>query len=108
RLVGDVRVVDGGYFQTMRIPLLQGRTFTERELIEETHVVIINEAMARDFFPDEDPIGKRVTIAMKEQNVPNEIIGVVRDVRHVGLETPARAMTYWPYPELVYSGMTLV
>jgi putative ABC transport system permease protein len=69
---------------------------------------MINEAMARDFFPGEDPIGKRVTIAMKEQNVPSEIIGVVRDVRHVGLETPARAMTYWPYPELVYSGMTLV
>ena len=108
RLTGDVRVVDGGYFDTMGIPLLRGRSFTERELTQESHVVMINEAMARDFFPGEDPIGKRVTIAMKEQNVPNEIIGVVRDVRHTGLETPARAMTYWPYPELVYSGMTLV
>ncbi len=107
-LVGDVRVVDGGYFGTMGIPLLQGRTFTERELAQETHVVIINEAMAREFFPGEDPIGKRVTIAMKKENVPNEIIGVVRDVRHKDLETPARAMTYWPYPELTYSGLTLV
>ena len=108
RLTGDVRVVDGGYFETMGIPLLQGRTFTERELTQESHVVMINETMARDFFPGEDPIGKRVTIAMKDQNQPSEIIGVVRDVRHVGLETPARAMTYWPYPELVYTGMTLV
>ncbi len=107
-LTGDVRVVDRGYFQTMDIPLLRGRTFDERELTEESHVVMINETMARDFFPGEDPIGKRVTINMKEQNVPSEIIGVVRDVRHVALETPPRAMTYWPYPELVYSGMTLV
>jgi putative ABC transport system permease protein len=107
-LVGDVRVVDGGYFHTMGIPLLQGRTFTERELTEETHVVMINETMARDYFPGEDPIGKRVTIHMKDENVPSEIIGVVRDARYVGLDTPVRAMTYWPYPELVYSGMTLV
>ena len=107
-LVGDVRVVDGGYFRTMGIPLLQGRTFSERELTEASHVVMINEALARDFFPGEDPIGKRITIAMQNENVPNEIIGIVRDVRHVGLDTPARAMTYWPYPELVYSGLTLV
>jgi putative ABC transport system permease protein len=108
RLTGDVRVVDGGYFETMGIPLLQGRSFTERELTQASHVVVINEAMARDFFPGEDPIGKRVTINMQNENVPNEIIGVVRDVRHAALETPARAMTYWPYPELAYSGMTLV
>ena len=108
QLGGDVRVVDGGYFQTMKIPLLQGRTFNERELTDESHVVVINETMARDFFPGEDPIGKRVTINMKDEDVPSEIIGVVRDARYVGLDTPVRPMTYWPYPELVYSGMTLV
>ncbi len=108
QLVGDVRVVDGGYFGTMGIPFLQGRTFSERELTDESHVVIINETMARDYFPGEDPIGKRVTIDMKDENVPSEIIGVVRDARYVGLDTPVRPMTYWPYPELVYSGMTLV
>ena len=107
-LVGDVRVVDGGYFGTMRIPLLRGRTFSERELTDESHVVVINETMARDYFPGEDPIGKRVTISMKDENVPSEIIGVVRDARYVGLDTAVRPMTYWPYPELVYSGMTLV
>ena len=107
-LVGDVRVVDGGYFGTMGIPLLQGRTFNERELTDESHVVVINETMARDYFPGEDPIGKRVTISMKDENVPSEIIGVVRDARYIGLDTAVRPMTYWPYPELVYSGMTLV
>ncbi|MEK6299565.1 MAG: ABC transporter permease [Acidobacteriota bacterium] len=108
QLVGDVRVVDGGYFHTMGIPLLSGRTFSERELTDESHVVVINETMARDQFPGEDPIGKRVTINMKDVNVPSEIIGVVRDARYVGLDTAVRPMTYWPYPELVYSGMTLV
>jgi putative ABC transport system permease protein len=108
QLVGDVRVVDGGYFGTMRIPLLRGRTFSERELTDESHVVVINETMARDYFPGEDPIGKRVTISMKDENVPSEIIGVVRDARYVALDTAVRPMTYWPYPELVYSGMTLV
>ena len=108
QLTGDVRVVDGGYFKTMGIPLMAGRSFNERELAQESHVVVINEAMARDFFPGEDPIGKRVTINMKDQNVPSEIIGVVGDAKYAGLDTPARAMTYWPYPELVYSGMTLL
>jgi len=108
QLTGDVRVVDGGYFHTMGIPLLQGRTFDDRELTDESHVVVINETMARDYFPGEDPIGKRVTIDMKDENVPSKIIGVVRDARYVGLDTAVRPMTYWPYPELVYSGMTLV
>lgn len=108
QLGGDVRVVDGGYFHTMGIPLLRGRTFSERELNDESHVVIINETMALEQFPGEDPIGKRVTIYMKEQNGPSEIIGVVRDARYAGLDTAVRPMTYWPYPELAYSGMTLV
>ncbi|HTG17361.1 MAG TPA: FtsX-like permease family protein, partial [Blastocatellia bacterium] len=86
----------------------QGRTFDDRELTDESHVVVINETMARDYFPGEDPIGKRVTIDMKDENVPSKIIGVVRDARYVGLDTAVRPMTYWPYPELVYSGMTLV
>ena len=104
----DVRVVDQNYFAAMSIPLLKGRLFTEREATEESHVVVINEAMARLNFPGEDPIGKRVVINMKDENLPNEIIGVVGDVKHTGLDVEPRAMTYWPHPELARSGMTLV
>jgi putative ABC transport system permease protein len=104
----DSRVVDGGYFLTMGIPLLKGRLFTERELTEESHVVVINETMAEQNWPGEDPIGKRVTINMKDKNVPSEIIGVVRDVKHAALDMPAKATAYWPYPELAYSSMTFV
>jgi len=104
----DVRVIDPNYFRTMNIPLIKGRNFTEREATEVSRVVIVNESLVRRYFPDEDPIGKRVTIEMSNQPVPSEIIGVVGDVKHVGLDTEPRAMSYWPHPELARSFMTLV
>ena len=60
--------------------------------------VIINEAMVRIYFPDEDPMGKKLVIQMSDNPVPSEIIGVVRDVKHQGLDIEPRAMTYWPHP----------
>ncbi|MGA9769121.1 MAG: ABC transporter permease [Blastocatellia bacterium] len=104
----DVRVCDPNYFQTMGIPLIKGRTFTEKEATELSHVVIISEAMARDYFPNEDPIGKRVRIDMMENPAPCEIIGVVGDSKHQGLDIEPRAMSYWPHSELAYSAMTIV
>ncbi|HEV2884230.1 MAG TPA: ABC transporter permease [Pyrinomonadaceae bacterium] len=103
-----VCVTDVNYFQTMRIPLKRGRLFTEQEATEMRHVVVVNEAFARENFPGEDPLGKRVVISMKEVNVPTEIIGIVGDNRHLGLDTELEKMAYWPHPELSTSGMTLV
>jgi putative ABC transport system permease protein len=104
----DVRVCDPNYFDAMGIPLVKGRNFTEKEATEVSHVVIINEALARDYFPNEDPIGKRVKIEMMQNPAPCEIIGVVGDVKHTGLDVEPRAMSYWPHPELAYSAMTIV
>jgi putative ABC transport system permease protein len=70
--------------------------------------VIISEAMARESWPNEDPIGKRVTIYMLMKNVPSEIIGIVGNVKHQGLDTTPGAMSYWPHPELAYNAMDLV
>jgi putative ABC transport system permease protein len=106
--VVDVRVIARNYFETMGIPLLRGRTFTPRESAEVAHVVIINETMARESWPNEDPIGKRVTIHMKNEDVPSEIVGIVGDIKHQGLDTTPRAMSYWPHPELGYNAMALV
>jgi len=106
--VVDSRVCDENYFQTMGIPLIKGRTFNEREQTVISHVVIINETMAREIFPGEDPIGKRVSIDMMEDPPPCEIIGVVGDVKHAGLDGEVRAMSYWPHVELAYRFMTLV
>jgi putative ABC transport system permease protein len=106
--VVDVRVCEPDYFQAMGIPLIKGRTFTEREEIEKRHVVVINETLAREMFPGEDPIGRGLIIEMMNNPPPSEIIGVVGDVKHKGYDGAVRAMSYWPPAELPYSGMTLV
>src|SRR6266550_3819300 len=108
KAVTDVRVVDQDYFKTMAIPLLKGRTFTDREVQQESHVVIISEALALRHFANETPLGKRITIDMKEKNDPCEIIGVVGDVKSKGLDLATRPMAYWPHAELPYSAMTMV
>jgi len=100
-------VVDANYFQTMRIPLKRGRLFTQQEATEMRHVVVINEAFAREDFPGQDPLGKRITINMKDENVPTEIIGIVGDNKHKGLDLETEPMAFWPHPELTYSSMTL-
>jgi len=104
----DVRVCEGNYFHTMGIPIIKGRTFSEREEVVKSHVVIVNETLAREIFPDEDPIGKRLYIQMMNDPPACEIIGVVGDVKHAGLDSPPRAMSYWPHPELPYPFMTIV
>jgi putative ABC transport system permease protein len=104
----DVRVTDPGYFNAMGIPLLRGRNFTDIEASEARHVVLISEAMARKYFPGEDPIGKRVTVPMSEKPVPTEIVGIVGDVKYESLVDEAKPAVYFPHSELTYSFMTLV
>jgi putative ABC transport system permease protein len=105
--VTAVTVCENGFFRTLKIPLLRGRFFTEQEMQEKRDVVIINEALAHQYFPDQDPIGKRVTIAMTSPNVPTEIIGIVGNTKAVDLVTPARPESFWPHPQLAYNLMTL-
>ncbi|HXD34188.1 MAG TPA: ABC transporter permease [Pyrinomonadaceae bacterium] len=98
--VTDVRMVDQEYFKTLGIPLTKGRNFTDREVEKETHVVIINEAMARTHFANENPLGHRLTIQMKNENQPCEIVGVVGDVKWKALDVTPGPMVYWPQGEL--------
>lgn len=103
-----VCVTDENFFQTMHILLKHGRLYTAREATEMRHVVVVNEALAEKYFGSEDPLGKRITISMKEENVPSEIIGVVGDVQHRELDGELEPMVYWPHSELTYSSMTLL
>lgn len=103
-----VCVTDANYFQTMRIPLKRGRLFTPQEVFEMRHVVVVNEAFARENFPGQDALGQRVTIYMKEDNQPSEIVGIVGDNKHKGLDAEVEPMAFWPHAELVYSSMTIV
>ena len=105
--VTNVSVCDNGFFRTMNVPLLRGRLFTEREMVERSNVVVISESLARTYFPNTDPIGKRIGIYMTEPIVPTEIVGVVGDVRFQDLTAQPRPTTYWPHPQLAYGSMTL-
>ncbi|HKV26847.1 MAG TPA: ABC transporter permease [Candidatus Acidoferrales bacterium] len=95
----DIRVIDPGYLSTMQIPLLAGREFTERDNQNSARVMIINQTMARKFWPHESPIGKRVT--MKDWGPPltGEIVGVVGDVKINGLDAASGPAIYWPYSQ---------
>ena len=103
-----VCVTDLNYFQTMQIPLKQGRLFTEQEATEMRHVVLVNEEFVRKNLGGANPLGRQLTIYMKQENVPTEIVGVVGDHKHLGLDVPVEPVAYWPHPELVYPGMTLM
>ncbi len=104
--VVDVRMCDNGYFKTMNVPLLHGRLFTDREMHEQSNVVIINATMARQHFGNTDPIGRQVNVQMSDPVIPTTIVGVVGDARYADLITPPRAMVYWPHPQLVFNAMT--
>jgi len=105
--VTNVSVCDNGFFRTMNVPLLRGRLFTEREMVERSNVVVVSESLARTYFANSDPIGRRLGIYMTEPIVPTEVIGVVGDVRFQDLTAEPKPTTYWPHPQLAYNAMTL-
>jgi putative ABC transport system permease protein len=104
----NVRVSDAGYFSAMGIPLLRGRNFSDVELSEARHVIIISESLAQQYFPGEDPLGKRINVVMFDNPNFTEIIGIVGDVRYDSLTDQAEPTVYFPHPELTYSFMTIV
>jgi putative ABC transport system permease protein len=108
RLVTGVCVADQNFFHALQIPLKRGRMFTEQEVREARRVVLVNEALAKKYFPDEEALGQRLTIAMRDEDIPTEIIGIVADVKHAQLDKEAEPMSYWPIAELPYNAMTFV
>jgi putative ABC transport system permease protein len=88
------RIVSTDYFLTMGIPLVRGRAFTDGDTESSGDVVVINEAAARRYWPDEDPIGQRISLgAPAEWRV---IVGVVADTRHEGLDADADPAAFLP------------
>src|SRR5262249_21614863 len=94
------------YFSVMGIPLRQGREFDERDTGAEK-VVIINEGMARRFWPDGDAVGKRIKVGPPQNEPWLTIVGVAGDVKNVGLEADARLATYEPHSQRPWNSMTL-
>ena len=104
----EFRMIDTDYFQAMGIPLKSGRYFTERDGYGAQSVVIINETLARRFFPNEDPIGKLVDLDVTGLDTGSQIIGVVGNVKHFGLDAEPKPESFLPYYQHTSNTMTLV
>jgi putative ABC transport system permease protein len=102
----DYRVISPDYFGTMGIPITSGRDFTDRDTGDAPAVVIINETMARRYWPGEDALGKRIRINSTDPWM--EIVGVAGDVKHFGLDSQSRPEFYAPYLKDPWPFMTFV
>ncbi len=93
--VTGVSIVTPGYFSTMSIPLIQGRLFTARDREGSPPVTLINQALARQQFANMNPIGQQLFVQWGRET-PYEIVGVVGDVKHDGLDQAPRPALYFP------------
>ena len=102
------RIASAGYFETIRIPLIRGRTFTTADDRPGTPgVAVISEAIARRYWPGEDPLGRQIDFSWGPGEV-QEVIGVVGDVRHYGLDRDPAGAIYVPQGQFRARSMTLV
>jgi putative ABC transport system permease protein len=101
------RVISPDYFSTLGIPLRRGRAFSERDTETAPRVIIVNETFARRYFPGAEALGQRIIVDDNE-NKECEIVGVVGDVRHGGLDAPAEQEYYLPYLQTPERSMTFV
>jgi predicted permease len=106
----NYRVVSPNYFRAMGIPVLQGRAYTDRDDQNAPRVMIVNQKLVRDIFPDENPIGKRITFGNVDNNQPVwwEIVGVVANVRSLELREEPAAELYFSLGQDYWSTMSLV
>jgi putative ABC transport system permease protein len=102
------RYINLDYFPTMGIPLRQGRFFTEQDREGSRPVIIISETMARQLWPGESPVGKRLTPSFHKEQGSREVVGVVGDVKAQGLDAEAAPMMYMPYKQAPRPFLTLV
>jgi putative ABC transport system permease protein len=107
----NYRVVSPNYFRAMGIPVLQGRAYTERDDANAPLVMIVNQQLARENFPDENPVGKRITFGGTDENgQPRwfEIVGVVANVHSNELREAPTAELYFSSGQDLWPGMSLV
>jgi len=97
--MAQTRYITPDYFKAIGIPLRQGRVFTDQDRDKSVPVIIISEAMARRFFPGENPIGKRLTPSFHSEQGAREIVGIVGDIKTSGLDVDSAAMMYMPYKQ---------
>jgi len=103
----DFNIVGTDYFRTMKIPLLQGREFVQSDTTTAPQVVIINETAARRFWPDQNPVGRRLTLGRAPDEEVREIVGVVKDSKYRRLNDESRPTAYVPFAQDYRANMAL-
>jgi predicted permease len=107
-LAADIRIVTPGTFRALGVPLRTGRDFLAQDAPGRPFAVIANERLARELWPGQDPLGKRVRMSWGNPNPEGEIVGVVGDVRLTSLEQASRATLYWHVAQVPNNFMTFL
>jgi len=102
----DIEAISPQWFQTMRVPLLQGREFTATDDAKAPKVVIANESFVRRFWPNQNPIGKHVIVGRWPE--PAEVVGVAADLKNNGLEQDSQPQLYLSFPQIPWTDMNLL
>jgi predicted permease len=105
----DERVVSGHYFETMQIPLRQGRLFNEQDTPDHPQVIIVDEYMAQQLWPNQDPLGKRISFGdLASKPLWATVIGVVGRIKQYTLDSDSRIALYLPQSQHVGRAMNVV
>jgi predicted permease len=103
--IADWRSVTPGYFDALRIPLLQGRTFTDGDHDQAQRVVVVDDQLVRRIWGEQDPLGRRLRLSGLGDDAPwLTVVGVVRHVQHYGLDVESREQLYLPFPQFPQRG----
>jgi putative ABC transport system permease protein len=102
----DIEAISPRWFETMRVPLRSGRPFEDSDNAKAPPVVVVNETFARQYWPGQAAVGKKVAIGRRPE--PALVIGVAADVKNQGLEKASQAQLYLPFPQLPWSDMNLL
>lgn len=105
RPVLNVQTISPDYARVMRVPLLAGRTFTEHDDATAPLVVLVNQALAQRFWPNQNPIGKHIAIGRLPQ--PAEVVGVLGDIKNTSLAADANPEVMLPFPQLPWASLHL-
>jgi putative ABC transport system permease protein len=103
-----VTIASPGYFTAMSIPLREGRLLEDRDSETAPVVAVISEGLRRREWPDESPVGRRLRISWQGRPVEAEVVGVVSQIRHDGLDTAPRPEVFLPLPQFPFGSMTYV
>ena len=101
----NIQTLSPGYVAAMRLPLLAGREFTDHDE-QPPRVLMVNQTLARRFWPNQNPIGKHITVGRSTE--PSEIVGLLGDVHNNGIAADTRPEIYIPFAQLPWASMNLL